>query len=180
MDSCKYFLDDIERVLAEEFSPNDQDVLRSRQKTNGINEITFNIQTIPFKIIDVGGQRSERRKWINIFDKVKSVLFCTSISEYDQLLYEDETVGRMAESLKLFNEIVNSHYFENIPVILFLNKVDIFKEKLLTFPLSKYINDYEGDNSFEHASEFIRIKYLQVVFKDKKRYIFSFYFSYRH
>jgi len=169
MDSCKFYLDDLDRILAEDFSPNEQDVLRSRQKTNGIIETPFKIQTLNFKIIDVGGQRSERRKWINIFDKVKSILFCTSLSEYNQFLYEDESVGRMAESLKLFHELVNNHIFEKTPIILFLNKVDIFKEKLPKFPFSNYVTEYEGDNTYEQVSEYIKNKFLSVVLHEKKR-----------
>ena len=40
----------------------------------------------------MGGQRSERRKWIQCFDDVDAVLFITSLSEYDQMLEEDESV----------------------------------------------------------------------------------------
>jgi len=130
LDSCEYLLSDAERILSDSYVPNKDDILRSRHKTTGIYEVIFQIQTFSFKIIDVGGQRSERRKkWINIFDKVKSILFVTSLSEYDQVLYEDAKVNRMEESLKLFSEVGNSHYFENTPIILFLNKSDIFKKK---------------------------------------------------
>lgn len=46
-------------------------------------------------MLDVGGQRSERRKWIHCFDGVTVVLFCASLSEYDQVLREDMTQVRM-------------------------------------------------------------------------------------
>ena len=44
-----------------------------------------------YSVFDVGGQRSERRKWIHCFDNVESIIFITAISEYDQVLFEDET-----------------------------------------------------------------------------------------
>ena len=44
-----------------------------------------------FRVFDVGGQRSERRKWIHCFDNVEAIIFITAISEYDQVLFEDET-----------------------------------------------------------------------------------------
>ncbi|KAJ7219755.1 guanine nucleotide binding protein, alpha subunit [Mycena rebaudengoi] len=44
------------------------------------------------RIIDVGGQRSERKKWIHFFENVTSVLFCTALSEYDEVLLEDRRV----------------------------------------------------------------------------------------
>lgn len=40
-------------------------------------------------MIDVGGQRSERRKWIRCFDDVGLVIFLVAMSEFDQTLKED-------------------------------------------------------------------------------------------
>jgi hypothetical protein len=105
LDSCKYFLDDIDRINNENYVPSEQDILRARIKTTGINEIEFKLDSLCFKIIDVGGQRSERRKWINCFEGITAVIFCVALSEYDLYLYEDNTVKRMMESIKLFDEI---------------------------------------------------------------------------
>lgn len=49
------------------------------------------LSQLTFRVFDVGGQRSERRKWIHCFDNVESIIFITAISEYDQVLFEDET-----------------------------------------------------------------------------------------
>lgn len=38
------------------------------------------------RMLDVGGQRSERRKWIHCFDDVKAIIFLTAINEYDQVI----------------------------------------------------------------------------------------------
>lgn len=39
----------------------------------------------------MGGQRSERKKWIHCFEDVTAIIFCVAMSEYDQVLHEDET-----------------------------------------------------------------------------------------
>jgi len=62
-------------------------------------------------MVDVGGQRSERKKWMHCFQDVTAVIFCVALSEYDLKLYEDDTTNRMHESLKLFKEICNSKWF---------------------------------------------------------------------
>jgi len=99
-------------------------------------------------MFDVGGQRSERKKWIHCFENVTTILFLVAISEYDQLLFEDETVNRMQEALTLFDSICNSRWFVKTSIILFLNKIDRFKEKLPVSPMQNYFPDYEGMNAY--------------------------------
>ena len=50
----------------------------------------FNILFLFFRMVDVGGQRSERRKWIHCFENVTSIIFLVALSEYDQILFESE------------------------------------------------------------------------------------------
>ena len=75
-----------------QYLPTDQDILRSRVKTTGITETTFKVGELTYKLFDVGGQRSERKKWIHCFENVTALVFLVSLSEYDQMLYEDESV----------------------------------------------------------------------------------------
>lgn len=138
------YFDSISRIAQLDYLPNDQDVLRSRVKTTGITETTFIIGELTYRMFDVGGQRSERKKWIHCFENVTTILFLVAISEYDQLLFEDETVNRMQEALTLFDSICNSRWFVKTSIILFLNKIDRFKEKLPVSPMKNYFPDYEG------------------------------------
>jgi len=163
-DSTKYFFDRLKDIMKEGYIPTEQDVLRSRVRTTGIVENEFIIDGNHFKMFDVGGQRNERKKWIHCFENVTAVLFVAAISEYDQVLYEDENTNRMVEALNLFEEICNSRWFRETSMILFLNKRDLFGEKIKKVPLNKYFPDYAGDNSFESASEF-----LQEQFESKNR-----------
>lgn len=81
----------MDRIASANFSPTDQDILRSRVKTTGITETNFRIGELNYKLFDVGGQRSERKKWIHCFENVTAIVFMAAISEYDQVLVEDET-----------------------------------------------------------------------------------------
>ena len=67
---------------------------------------------------------------MHCFQGVTALIFVASLSEYDQRCYEDDTTNRMEESLLLFNEICNSRWFTDSSIILFLNKVDVFREKV--------------------------------------------------
>lgn len=159
--SYSYF-DNIARIAAPDYMPNDQDVLRSRVKTTGITETTFIIGDLTYRMFDVGGQRSERKKWIHCFENVTTILFLVAISEYDQLLFEDETVNRMQEALTLFDSICNSRWFIKTSIILFLNKIDRFKEKLPVSPMKNYFPDYEGGDDYAAACDYILNRFVSL------------------
>jgi hypothetical protein len=108
-------------------------------------------------MVDVGGQRTERRKWIHCFEHVTSILFLVALSEYDQVLAESkEKVNRMEESRALFRTILCERWFELSSVILFLNKTDIFQEKIVQSPLSQYFPDFKG--KFQRFIHFVGCK----------------------
>jgi len=132
----------------------------AEEKTTGLVNFTFEIEQIKYSLSDVGGQRNERKKWKNIFQDVTAVIFVVSLSEFDQTCYEDDITNRMTESLELFSETVNNEYFKNSTIIVFFNKVDIFKEKIKKFNLKEYFKDYKGENNFEDAIQYISQKYL--------------------
>merc|ERR1711894_577982 len=158
-DSAKYFLDDLDRLGAKEYQPTEQDILRTRVKTTGIVEVHFSFKNLNFKLFDVGGQRSERKKWIHCFEDVTAIIFCVAMSEYDQVLHEDETTNRMQESLKLFDSICNNKGFVDTSIILFLNKKDLFEEKIRKSPLTICFPEYSGPNTYEDAAAYIQLKF---------------------
>eukprot|EP01100_Stratorugosa_tubuloviscum_P004750 TRINITY_DN219_c1_g3_i3.p1 TRINITY_DN219_c1_g3~~TRINITY_DN219_c1_g3_i3.p1 ORF type:complete len:355 (-),score=162.00 TRINITY_DN219_c1_g3_i3:251-1315(-) len=161
-DSAAYFFDNIDRILESNYIPNAQDALRARIRTTGVDEAVYDFEQVNFRVIDVGGQRSERRKWIHYFDNVTAVLFVAALSEYDQTLREDATQNRMKESMHLFKDICSNPFFENTPFILFLNKSDIFREKIARVPLTICFSTYEGQQEFEEAANYIRTRFLKI------------------
>ena len=92
------------------------------KKKIGIVEMRFQIKKIDARLVDVGGQRNERKKWINCFDEVTAVIFFVSLSGYTEKLFEDDTTNRMHESLELFREVCNYEVFQDKLIILMLNK----------------------------------------------------------
>ncbi|KFP47936.1 Guanine nucleotide-binding protein G(z) subunit alpha, partial [Phaethon lepturus] len=88
-DNAAYYLNDLERIAALDYIPTVEDILRSRDMTTGIVENKFTFKELTFKMVDVGGQRSERKKWIHCFEGVTAIIFCVELSGYDLKLYED-------------------------------------------------------------------------------------------
>jgi guanine nucleotide-binding protein subunit alpha len=88
------FLDDLERLFKADYLPSNQDILYARSSTIGVVETRFKLEKHSYRMVDVGGQRSQRKKWIEAFDDVNAVLFVAAINAYDQFLPEDpERVG---------------------------------------------------------------------------------------
>jgi guanine nucleotide-binding protein subunit alpha len=174
------FFDEAKRIASPDYIPNVNDVLRARTKTTGIYESRFTMGQLSIHMFDVGGQRSERKKWIHCFENVTSIIFCVALSEYDQVLLENSNqVGfpclsyrralltggsknRMMESLVLFDSVVNSRWFMRTSIILFLNKVDLFRQKLPRSPLSNYFPDYSGGNDVNRAAKYLLWRFNQV------------------
>eukprot|EP01083_Nonionella_stella_P066224 174192_1 len=159
-DSSAYFWDKIDQVLDPSYVPDPTDILMVRYRTTGVIEQKFVIQKNMFHIFDVGGQKSERKKWIHCFEGVTALIFVASLSCYDEVMFEDETVNSMVDTLQLFDKISNNLYFVKTSVILFLNKKDLFAEKLESgkaITLCPEFRDYDGDaKSFEDATDYVR------------------------
>jgi len=150
-DSAAYYLNKIDEIAAPGYVPSEQDILRSRVKTSGIVVNDFLVEGNEFKMIDVGGQRNERKKWIACFEGVTAVLFIGVLSEYDLMLSEDDTQNRMEETLTLWEEISNSPFFHKTAMILMLNKRDTFQEKIDKVPLNvcPIFKDFTGPNTYD-------------------------------
>ncbi|KAJ3412514.1 guanine nucleotide-binding protein subunit alpha [Chytridiales sp. JEL 0842] len=172
IDSCPYYLNDVARFCEPNFVPNDQDILSARVMTTTITETRFKVEGITFRVFDVGGQRSERKKWAPYFEDVTAILFISAISAYDQTCFEDNTTNRIVESLNLFASICNHPLFKSTAMILFLNKIDLFQKKLQTTPIRNYFPSYLGPNAYEEASEYFASRFIALnKYAEKKIYI---------
>uniref|UniRef100_A0A8C8RTS6 Guanine nucleotide-binding protein subunit alpha n=1 Tax=Pelusios castaneus TaxID=367368 RepID=A0A8C8RTS6_9SAUR len=163
LDSALYFLSSLERIAEDCYVPTAQDVLRSRVPTTGIREYCFSMEKIILRIVDVGGQKSERRKWIHCFENIIALIYLASLSEYDQCLEENGEENRMKESLALFRTILELPWFQSVSVILFLNKTDILEEKIIDSDLATHFPSFPGPKrDAEAAKKFILDMYVDI------------------
>jgi GTPase SAR1 family protein len=162
LDNTQHFLAQIDRIAQPSYEPSDDDCLQCRSATTGVQEMTINIEGHDFLVVDVGGQRSERRKWAHCFENVDAIIYLVSLSEYDQTLFEDGVTNRMQESMSLFDQICNMQWFMHTSLILFLNKKDLFEKKIKTTNITTAFSDYKGAQEYEPAVQFIQAKYLEI------------------
>ena len=106
-------------------------------------------------------------------ESVTAVIFVASLSEYDQTLAEARGVNRLAEAMELWAEIVNSNWFEHASIVLFLNKLDLFTDKLASVSLRAEAGadwpgsaarclDYAGGRNVDEALAYLERKFLSL------------------
>ncbi|KAJ3198358.1 guanine nucleotide-binding protein subunit alpha [Entophlyctis luteolus] len=172
MDCCYYFLNDIDRIFGAEYVPTVQDVLLCRDQTQSVQEVSFTVNKTVFRVCDIGGQRTQRKKWAAYFEGVNAILFVASIGGFDRTISEDSATNRLFEALLLFESICNNPVFKKTPIFLLMNKIDQFKEKLKFKQISSYFTDYQGQNTYEEGCAYFANMFLKVnKYRDRKLHV---------
>ena len=131
--SLPYFFDSLDRLFDPRYRPNEQDIIHCRARSTGITETTFRLRDHEMLMVDVGGQKSERRKWIHCFQDVTSILFLVSLSGYDQCLFEDRDAvsspfsssrqfsqsvqNQMQDAMTIWDSICHSQWFKHTSIV---------------------------------------------------------------
>ncbi|KAJ7038039.1 guanine nucleotide binding protein, alpha subunit [Mycena alexandri] len=185
-ESPGFFLDELDVVTSLRYVPTDDHILRARLKTLGVTEHRMRL-TDPsggtsreFRIFDVGGQRSMRRKtflssrnlihrlsakWVPYFENIDCLIFLVPISAFNEVLAEDPEVGRLVDSVELWTAISSNQLLKKSNLILFLNKVDILQSKLASgIRFSDYVPSYgRRPNDFDSASRYMRKQFGAIL-----------------
>jgi len=172
-DGLEYLFSRTHIVCQSGYIPTHDDILRVRKRTTGIIEAFFHIGDVELSVIDVGGQRSERRKWVHAFDNVSAILFVVALPSFDQVMWEDDKINRLTDSLHLFEKIINLDIFIKKNIVLFLNKKDLFKTKIKHVNLKDWCPDYHGrENNYADGIKYLTKAYLKRN-RNQERKIFT-------
>lgn len=126
---------DVNRIARRDYTPSDDDVVRSRLRTLGVQEHRILFETGPaagteWCLYDVGGSRTQRAAWFPYFDDCDAIIFLAPISCFDEKLAEDRRVNRLEDSYQLWKMICSNKLLNKAQIILFLNKCDLLDKKL--------------------------------------------------
>jgi hypothetical protein len=172
MDNTPYFFDNMLQILSDGFELTFEEYVLIRDQTTGITVKQFEAQTpfgqYVFKVTDVGGQRSERRKWLKLFDNVNTVMFLMGLSGYDQVLFEDNSRNCLEERLDLFKNTCHNKVFSSTDWVIFFNKIDIFEDKIKHVPFTVYQPSFPEaqKHSSRHVREYIQQQFHDIFFEE--------------
>lgn len=139
-------MNSIERIFKKDYLPCLEDAIWAHTRTTGAWESKFLINSMTYQLFDVGGARSERKKWIHVFEDVDMLVFTMDVSCYCQVLHEDHTTNRMEEQFVLWASIVNSKWFTRTKITVLFTKEDkLTPDRLRRHPFGTRFSDYTGD-----------------------------------
>ena len=159
LEATEYYFANAERYVSDGFVPSEEDMVMARKRTTGVVVTELDYGGIHWSCVDVGGQRSERRKWLNCFDNVKAIIYVVNLAGYCKVLFEDKAVNRMHESLNLFEATMSNTLFAQTPVFIFLNKKDLFEQLIRDRNIDCCFPEYQGPNDLHSCIEYISEEY---------------------
>ena len=153
-----------------------------RAPTTKISDFKIHYKQTILNIFDVVGQKEGRKAWIHFLEsEISSIIFVSSIAAYDQTMDEDSSKNVMEDSMDLFHEIANNPFLEDIPIILLLNKMDLFEQKIEFSSISTHFPDFEGNlylnleaQTLERSKNFFMRKFQDLLIDDDRAFFTHF------
>lgn len=164
-DHMDYFFEKIDDLVDEEYVPTDEDVLKARIRSIGIDQVTLSLDEVLIRIYDVGGQRNERSKWEKVQSEVGGAIFLVSFADFDKPMFEDlpKIVARINDAMNCFEDVTHRQVFLDKPIFLVCNKFDVFTEKVRnTDCFSRVFPEFQGNAHDENECyEYLVGKFIE-------------------
>lgn len=161
-DNVSSYTERIDHLSCSWYLPSDNDFLHSGRRTSGITDTLFEVGELDVHVFDVGGARSERKKYVHVFENCHNLVFVAAF-RYLQ--------NQMKESLLLFESLLGLAWFRRSRVTLLLTKLDLYEKKIKQSPIHDYFPDFEGDSNDSGAGRSYFIGRFLSLNKDPERKI---------
>lgn len=156
-EAFSYILENIPRLKDPAWVPTNDDILYARSRTTGFSNTSFKIGSRTWTVIDVGGQKVERKKWIHARGmEIDALIYFCPVGDFCVMSQDEEGKNKVQEALEVWDEVMNGEGLGGIPVILFFNKKDLLETRLKTNAMKNFMADYKGDNDYHPIMDFCK------------------------
>lgn len=124
----------LQAISKQHYEPPVEHILRVQTPKYGVMTTQICVDDVDYSFHDTSAQRNKRGKWLHLFDRVSAVIFVVAVDQYDEPCATSKTIDGVSASLELFDEICSCSHLERTPILLVLNKVDVFEEKIVKIP----------------------------------------------
>ncbi|KAL8687079.1 MAG: hypothetical protein Q9224_005258, partial [Gallowayella concinna] len=157
-----HLMDNVEKILWPDDIDNPFDAsLYVYVRTIGLYKSNIRMKLFEYEMIDVGGSRVMRKKWLHCMKGLDYVIYVADLNGYCQNLEEDPNMNQMLESLLAFEDITASPHVRSTPIFLFLNKADLFERNIVHHPISKAFPDYTGGVDYWKACRYMAESFVR-------------------
>lgn len=157
-----YYVNSVTRLGADGYVPTDEDILRLRIVSCGINTVCLSYKDLEYEVLDVG---VERKHWVRTFPGVSTIVFMVDPTAYSKRILKDKSKTLIQESLEAFDYIVNSGWFLEAEFIIIFSKMDKLERWLYEKEVKDFWHDFPdlpGDTGIvEHYMQFLQAEFLK-------------------
>ncbi|KAI8951236.1 G-protein alpha subunit-domain-containing protein [Xylaria longipes] len=145
-DNGEYYFENINRLAeqaAHRLAATDGDLLRTQVTTTGIHQVIIPYRGSQFCVYDLGGERSERKKWIHAFENVSVVIYPVDTTGYRRSMREDADGDRMREQFMIFESCANSYWFAQSSFIIVFTKMDLLTQYMKEEDVDAFLRTHD-------------------------------------
>ena len=185
----QHWIDECDRVLAPDYVPSADDLLKLRRPTSGEQILRFHMRGQAFELVDLGGQTHEMKTWAyHMEQNISGVIFMLSLADFDKRdthghwasawsslssTGEAQSMSRLQEGLQVLNDILRSTpALQNLPLVIMLNKKDLFEDAIARGQkFHRFFSECPREYGRKHARA--RQWLAQEIVKEKKNMFFD-------
>eukprot|EP01126_Amoeba_proteus_P022167 TRINITY_DN2247_c0_g1_i10.p1 TRINITY_DN2247_c0_g1~~TRINITY_DN2247_c0_g1_i10.p1 ORF type:complete len:313 (+),score=62.46 TRINITY_DN2247_c0_g1_i10:232-1170(+) len=157
-----YFVEKLDQIVQPDYVPTNEDIMKCRQRTSGVSLTEFMKDKYKWQLLDAGGQKPERDKWSTIIqnENILGILFFISLGDFN-IKSNDEDGTKLEVAIRCFRDTFLDPNAKSLPMVLIMNKVDLFKEKIFQF--KGQFPNFKGELEIKPMLNFIADLFLNAI-----------------
>ncbi|KAF2730853.1 G-alpha-domain-containing protein [Polyplosphaeria fusca] len=142
--TAQYLLQNTVSIVSRTYTPTVPAIIDANLNPDffACSQIRINMHNATVRNSDAHIVKTREKGWLARYTDTQAVIFVAAVSDYD--VVSPSGKNRLDEAADLFGEVLNEEAFRNVPILLVLNRVDVFRKKIAKAPLGAHMPEYTG------------------------------------